>query len=68
MLIGLVAWLDEKFGKAGAYLAVGLFAWGWLGNVWYLVDRFGAESLGSSALRLLGVFIAPLGVIKFWFF
>lgn len=46
-----------------AYISfVGLFLWGWILNIVKVFEGFDLES-GKCILRIVGIFVAPLGAI-----
>lgn len=46
-------------------LTLALLAAGWIANLYKLSTY--AESTGKTALRIIGVFIAPIGGVVGWF-
>jgi hypothetical protein len=51
---------------AAAMILFIAFVYGWVLNIVALIKMGGVESLGLMVLRIIGIFVAPLGSVLGW--
>lgn len=50
------------------WLAVAAFTvYGWVSNIIDLVNNFGVETTFKTTMRVIGIAVAPIGIILGWF-